>query len=314
MNTKITNTTDMVDELILVCDGNSPAISSIPALETAYTGLKAKRVVIKDTAMLQENVITGYATQKRVAKELCVKKILKVSKSLVAYGHIKGDNPLVESMKFSASALGRMRAAKLVLVGWNVFNAATALSSDIVDYGTEAADLSALENAIKEFTLLIPEPKEARDIRKGCTAKLRVLTKETNTLLKKVMDPLIVVLDEAYADFIVLYFNARSITDVHGKKKKAAPVTGVGILSGTVCNSEDSGAIEEASVTIVEPDLTVTTDEDGYYYFESVPAGTYTLKVKAATYLDETVTDVEILPNSEVTKDVALNSDVEGSV
>jgi hypothetical protein len=91
-------------------------------------------------------------------------------------------------------------------------------------------------------------------------------------------------------------------------------MAGIGILIGTVTDSTDSGAIEEATVTLVEINLTVTTDEDGYYYFESVPAGIYTLKVKAATYLEETVTDVEILPNSEVTEDVALNSDVEGRV
>jgi hypothetical protein len=299
----------MLDELILVGDNNSNAVNSIPALKKGYDDLKIKRSEIKDTALLQESIITGHATQKRLGKDLCVQKVLLVSKSLTALGYVIVDNPMVEQMKTSASQLKRMRASKLVLFAWNLFNTATIHAAALVDYGIEAADLVDLKDTITKYELLIPEPKEARDIRKGCTAKLKVLRKETISLLKQVMDPLVVVLDDTYDSFKTLYLNARTIIDRRGKRRKEAPMVGTGILSGTVTNCEDNSTIEDATVTLDEAGLSITTDEEGVYYFENVPAGTYTVKVEAATYLSQSVQNVEILPGSEANQDIALNSD-----
>ena len=78
MNTIITNTIDMLDELILVGDNNPTAVNSIPALKKGFDDLKIKRSEIKDTALLQESIITGHATQKRLGKDMCIQKVLLV--------------------------------------------------------------------------------------------------------------------------------------------------------------------------------------------------------------------------------------------
>ena len=141
-----------------------------------------------------------------------------------------------------------------------------------------------------------------------------VLVVEGLSLLKMKMDKVVRVAADANPEFAQLYFKARAIDDFVGKRRKPKKEEGSGILSGVVTNSVDGSVIEDATVIIVELNLIVTTDEDGAYYFESVPVGIYTLRVIAVTYLEKAVTDVEITKDSEVSQDVALDPDLSSPV
>jgi hypothetical protein len=62
-------------------------------------------------------------------------------------------------------------------------------------------------------------------------------------------------------------------------------------------------------VTIVELELSAISDEEGNVYFENVPAGTYTLKITAVTYMDVTLINIVIEGGGEVNLEIPMNPD-----
>jgi len=71
-------------------------------------------------------------------------------------------------------------------------------------------------------------------------------------------------------------------------------------LSGTVINTATGEPIAGATILITELDLVITTDEDGYYLFDEVPAGAFTISCHAAGYklpanVPVTISDTEPL-------------------
>ncbi len=309
MKYQIENKINQIDVTLSVEEKFHTEMSSIQALEDGFTALRSIRSGIDDALEVHLAVITGIATNKKLSKLALVEHGMLVSEAISSYGHSIGDQELKESMMFSRSKLKRCRDEALVGIVLVILAKATEYSTQLVDYGVDAAEITALETANTDFKKRIPKPKEARDSRKECTAKLDLLCKEASVLQKNVLDKLVDRLPDSYAEAKAAYKNSCMIIDNRGKRKKAAKLAGMGILLGTVNNSEDSGVIEDATIMIVELNMSVTTDEDGTYYFEQVPAGVYTLKVSAATYVSETIPNVEIVKDSEVTLDVALNSD-----
>ncbi len=83
-----------------------------------------------------------------------------------------------------------------------------------------------------------------------------------------------------------------------------------GTVSGTVTDSATpSTKIAQAVVTLrVGGQIrdTDTTDADGAYQFDSVVAGTYSVRVAASTYLTETVDSVVVSGTAPITVNVAL--------
>ena len=297
----------MLDNTLSFYIDNNATLSQIPALVTDINKLKSLRSDMDDTIKIQVKVLTGITLDKKRAKANCIKHVAKCSRAVYSYAHSNENDELTKEMDFSYSELLQLRDEMLVITAENVFDAATLHAADIVDSGIDAAELVALEKSIKDFKAIMGNPKKARDARKTCTAKLKVLFPDAMNLLKNEIDNLIYVTEDE--DLISGYKNARNIIDYRSKRNKPAPISGNGTISGVISNSVDSSFIEDAIVTIVELNMSVTSDEEGEYYFENVPAGTYKLKCTAYTYVTETITDVEVLDNANTDQDIDLNSD-----
>jgi hypothetical protein len=237
-------------------------------------------------------------------------KVLKVAKAVASYAHGVKYQTLEAKMKCNLSGSTHISGDLLVAKGKIVFNVATLHAADIVSFGLDATNLTDLEHVVNNFDETIITLKKVSDKRNVSSKKLNSLFAEADDLLKFTLNTLVYVLDNGCENFIDLYCNARSINNRHGNRRAIPVVIGYGILSRIVTNSSINGPIEEAVATLVELALSVSTDKEGNYYFEKVPAGTYTHEAKAATYLKETVPNVEILPFSKVTLDVAMNSDM----
>jgi TonB-dependent receptor len=73
-----------------------------------------------------------------------------------------------------------------------------------------------------------------------------------------------------------------------------------GGLSGRVADIETTDPLANATVSIKELVKTTTSDENGYYYFESLPPGKYTLELSFVGYKKITITGIDIrkdIPN-----------------
>ncbi len=311
MKRNFKNKLKMVDQTIEIVDNNSVIIANIPAIIVAHNLLKQYREDIEKALNIQVKIITGITKEKRTAKLALANIAVKVSKATAAYAHSINNELLFDEIYYSKSKLAQVADEILIAIAENIYATGTALASEIEDFGIDSNCLLALKDATTNFKSKKVEPKVARDARKECTRKLDILFPLTMDLLKNELDKLVDVLADEHDTFKTLYKEARNIIDYNGPHQKPPVMPGVGILLGNVTNSEDSSPIEDATINIEELSLSVQTDENGDYYFESVPAGIYTLKISAFSYITETVTEVEVLSGAEVTLDIALNSDEE---
>lgn len=67
-----------------------------------------------------------------------------------------------------------------------------------------------------------------------------------------------------------------------------------GGLSGRIADIETTDPLANATITIKELGKATISDESGYYYFESLPPGKYTLELSFVGYKKFTATDIEI--------------------
>ncbi|MGV8092092.1 MAG: TonB-dependent receptor domain-containing protein [Mangrovibacterium sp.] len=86
------------------------------------------------------------------------------------------------------------------------------------------------------------------------------------------------------------------------------PVKGTGSLKGRIVEAETSEPLPGATVLISGTQFGTTSDADGYYLLEKVPAGKYTIEVSFIGYMKERV-DVRVQASGTATYDVKLSGD-----
>lgn len=80
---------------------------------------------------------------------------------------------------------------------------------------------------------------------------------------------------------------------------------GVARVSGTVRSASDGKALAGATVTIADAALTATTDADGSYCFEAVPAGTHDITVEAPLHVTATFS-MDVPQHGTLARDFSL--------
>ena len=78
-----------------------------------------------------------------------------------------------------------------------------------------------------------------------------------------------------------------------------------GMIEGTVTDLDTGDPLENAEVTIIDPELVFITGADGQYFF-IIEAGTYDLEANADAHVPQTITDVTLGGQTTETVDFAL--------
>ncbi len=310
MRSLFENRSNMIDLIIDVCEKNPTIIALMPAFMVFFGTLKSIRDKIHDINHVYMKIIKGITEAKRLSKENCVLYANKFSRAMKSYAHKIGDTEMEAAVSIPKSKLRKMRDGNFGDLVQMIYDLASPLMTDLADYGIEAGDLPAFALAIKDYVAKIPQPKEALQAKKTSISMLTIQLALARDLLRNEMDPLVDVLSDDYTEFKKNWKNGRSIYDNRGARRVTpAFVPGFGILFGIIINSFDGGFIEDAIVTIVELGISTTSDDEGYYYFEDVAAGVYTIKITASTYLDVTLVKITVNGDGEVSLDVTMNAD-----
>jgi hypothetical protein len=312
MDAKFSNRLDMLKVVKSVCDGNPAAITSITELGNTYMQFSSMLSEIDLVINAQIAIITGVAKDKFYARLGLVKLAYNLSQSLQAYAFDKKNHTLEDSAHFVISSSMKSRSETLINECEDLYKSGTDYSADLVNYGISPVNLTEFSDAITAFGAICHEPDKLRKARKMHTKNLYSQMSEIINLLDRKMDRLVRIVPDTYSDFRQIYANAREIIDRHGKSRSIIAIAGTGTIEGRVSCAFDDSPVEEALVYIIELDLMVETDEEGEYYFEEVPAGTYTIKVLADTYVEATKESVEVLDGAELTEDFDLESENQG--
>jgi len=228
MNSKIKKRLHMLKVVQSVCNDANAAITSINALNNAYTRLKSKIGEIDIAAQEQVLDIRGRKNEKDNIKKKLALVAGKIAVAVMTYAHDSEDIVLKKEVGYTDKKLNSLSDDLIIKFSKNIFDKATPVIAGLADYGIDPAMLTTLESLLTDFEKASPKVKEARSRKKMYTANLEKLIKEAIEILKNDIDHLVKILDGNYANFVTLYKNARSIDDYHGRKQKEEPLPSPG--------------------------------------------------------------------------------------
>ena len=160
--------------------------------------------------------IRGFAKSKAKAEDVLVETALKVAGATLAYATVTKNAVLATQMRVSDSGLRAFRDGIIAQACQGIHDSANAEILNLADYGLLAADLTALQDAIDAYVALVSAPRNAIASRKGHTAELALMMKDTSKLLDDRMDAMMVLFVETDPEFHREYFVARIIIDLKG--------------------------------------------------------------------------------------------------
>lgn len=225
MNQVQENRLSMAYAAAQVLDQNTLIWNGVPAMVDAHTEFKANLTALEEAVAKQVADIKGHAKDKAAAEEMMITKTLAMAGSVMAFATVNNDNGLAESMDISRSELNRYRDSVVAQRCQTVHDAADANIAALAAYGVLPADVTALQALIDTYIALIPQPRNMITARKGATAEIGALVRDTMKLLNRRVDRLMMQFNYSHPEFVKQYFDARIIIDQHGQKDdEATPV------------------------------------------------------------------------------------------
>lgn len=221
MNQVQENKMSMAYAVAQVLDENAAIWNGVPAMVNAHSEFKANISATEMAVSKQVADITGHAMDKAAAEDSMIAKTLSVAGGVMAMATVNGDNGLAEAMNLSPSELRRYRDSVVAQRCMGVHDAATTNAAALVDYGVAAADITDLKTRIDKYVSLIAQPRTKITARKGATAEIGALIRDTMKLLNNRMDRLMQQFAFSNKEFHKHYFDARIIIDQHGQKDSA---------------------------------------------------------------------------------------------
>jgi hypothetical protein len=268
-----------------LCGDNAEIVASIPAFQIAFDDFKAKIAEIIAAEQQKSAVLTGIAADKAQSKQSLCRQTANIAGAIFAFASTTSNNELKQQMNVSFSKLLKMKDIQLTARCRNIHDAGAANIDALADYGIKPALLSALQNAIDEYSATAPKPRTARSRGKAITGSLRELFKQADAILTERMDSFIGLIRENRPDFAATYEAARIIID---------PSTTTTQLKGTISSKTDGAPIKGATVTIVETAQEIKTGSTGEYSFKPLHSGEYTLRVAMNGFKDFEDDEVEV--------------------
>lgn len=219
MNQVQENRMSMAYATLQVLDQNTVIWNGVPAMVQVHTEFKANLTALELAVNKQVVDITGHTKDKAASEESMIAKTLSIAGGVMALATVNGDNGLAEAMNLTPSELRKYRDSVVAQRCMGVHDAATANAAALVAYGIAAADITDLKTRIDKYVALIAQPRNMITARKGATAEIGALLRDTMKLLNRRADRLMQQFAFSNKDFHKQYFDARIIIDQHGQKE-----------------------------------------------------------------------------------------------
>lgn len=146
-------------------------------------------------------------------------QMYQIGSRLRAYAMTTNDVTLAAQVQFSRSSLDNLPLNKLLTLGRVIADACNTNMMALETYEVTQAEVETLQSAIRRTDHLNSHRDAVVDHRMENTSHLEELIERLRKELK-IMDTLVdaYMIDE---EFLTVYYNARRIHDIHGRKKQA---------------------------------------------------------------------------------------------
>jgi hypothetical protein len=195
---------------------------------------------------------------------------------------------------------------------FNLLELRNGVTADLVDMEIEPGDYDLIRLYVDEAGLVVSGGNEYN---------LKVPSGQ-QTGIKIFLEPALKVVSELTTD-VVLDFNLEKSFILKGNANTPAGIKGFnfkpvvkavnntteGTLAGEVFDADTDALLPEASVWIEQDGTEIaseTTDEEGYYAIDEIPAGFYDVIAALDGFYNDTVEGVEIVEGNLTVQDLAL--------
>ncbi|PKP01286.1 MAG: hypothetical protein CVU11_15675 [Bacteroidetes bacterium HGW-Bacteroidetes-6] len=300
------NKLSMVHTALGTCDKAAAILQTIPALWNTYQTAVAKAEVVEDYVQNQIRRIDGITIDKRKSRMKLINYVMVASGLVRAYANDSDNDTLTNEVKVSRSKLQHMRDEVMFDKAKVVIDIALSMQTLIAPYGLTPTIAANMQTALDDYHTRLQSTTQARAEKKYYTRQVNVLINELVALLRNNLDVNMEVLMMSHPEVVEKYRNSRVIYDYStGRKKKVIEEEDASVLSGTVTDV-DGFPLADARVVIEGTSIHTTTDADGEYLIDSVPAGKYNLVISIAGYKEVRENQMEIAAGGDLVKDFVM--------
>lgn len=181
--------------------------------------------------------------------------------------------------------------------------------ADLTAAGLTAVMQAEFSDLIESFSSSMGNTRQELDQRTSARVELNSLTLANHALMRNNFDPVINMLRESNPDLYRDYKIARR--NPVSRKSSSVSEEVIADISGVVVKASDNSPVAGATVMIPALNLNTTTDEDGYYLIEDVPAGSFSLSCTAKGFKVPADVALTITDSSDQTLDMTLEAEEE---
>ena len=274
---------------------NTTVTSALPHFTEHFETLQSTITQIQAIAELQDIVRVGIAKTKKQLKEQLSSIAADNSRKLIAFANVTNNKILLAEIRNSESILKRISDVDLVTKAQEVYDRAQSNLAAVAAYGINATTQTTFLDIIHAFNAAIPKPRLGINERKQATQQLVVLFNTLHRALYTI-DSLIEIVRLMHINFHNGYKTARKIINPTGSlavkclvtdAESGSPIKGVKV---EFIQIPEMVELKSAHVQKSEAVIVKKTAEKGRCNIQTVPPGTYHVRVKKEGYADYVTT------------------------
>lgn len=204
---------------------------TLTAYAEAYTGIEPvkkavidfERVISDIRAAATEQIavqVPVFTQEKRAAEEKMIDLSVRVANTLYVIGFESGDRELINLLGLSDSSFYRVEDNVKLTIAQRLCDLAYKHAAELLLYGYDPEQTSAIRDAISAYSSLIAKPMDAITTRKQKTTNLKELFARLDSALYDRLDKLIVLFKSSHPDFYNEYRTSRNLIDTSHRQKE----------------------------------------------------------------------------------------------
>lgn len=213
MTKKLWNKLRMIKAVLALLMSNLNVWKMIPDVVNDVNELKLTVDEIEATQLLISTEIMGQSDEKETMQETLIRMILSISSALMARADRISNEVLAAQVNFSESTLRGQPDQQQVATGRQVANLAKGNLEGLISSGITIDLITALQEQADQFEALLPINRVSLAERKAANARLKVLFKRADKLLKNGLDRMTGRYETEDPAFYAAYESARMILD-----------------------------------------------------------------------------------------------------
>jgi hypothetical protein len=297
MNSKQSSIYAMQRRVYDLLKKNLALLSELPMFTSLFGKYETLLNQIWALSEQQEKDISGLKQQKETLKADLIKKALDVSRRVVAYATLAGNEVLSKEAYYTETGLQHSTNELVVTSCSVIYSAAVNNAAALVEYGVTADTLTALKAAIDGFKGIMDTPKKGYIEKKQTTDQLAQLLEDEASLLGKI-DLLVDMQKNTHPEFYAEYYDTRKVVYYSGtlaaKCQVTDAVSGEG-LSGVNVSFAIEGVVKLEKITA----------DGGGFIVKTLDDGTYTVTASRFDYVSQTLT-VNVLADELCVINIAM--------